>query len=36
MTDGGRKVVDCVIAGFCREVDEMSALLGYCAASSGN
>jgi hypothetical protein len=36
MTDEGRKVVDCVTAGFWREVDEMSAILGYYAASSGN
>jgi len=26
----------CVISGFCREVDENCALLGYYAASSGN
>jgi hypothetical protein len=25
-----------VISGFCREVDENSALLGYYAASNGN
>jgi hypothetical protein len=36
ITDEGSKDVDCVIAGFCREVDEMSTLLGYYAASSGN
>ena len=29
-------VVLCVIAGFRREVDENYALLGYCAAGSGN
>jgi hypothetical protein len=26
----------CVIAGFCCEVDVNCAVLGYCAASSGN
>jgi hypothetical protein len=26
----------CVISGFRREVDENSALRGYCAASNGN
>jgi len=30
------RLFECVISGFCREVAENCALLGYYAASSGN
>jgi len=37
-SDGQEKNIAeaCVISGFCHEVDENCALLGYYAVSSGN